>query len=267
MTSPWNYSQTLYRNAGFGLPSLSTDALLRIAERLVPNQEEAPTPNEAGPSHPPIHSSASAEGIRVASLHSIPEEFAPMGAGFYRAGHTIWELRGAEDEEGGYVLTRKHEERAVDLCRSASLNRASQDSTIAEPAGFSRAMLIRQGAATPVVVIEIHEDEGEALVQEEPGAELFSAPLDLLIPESLPMAIGSYEEELMDESESCPAPPMPPASEVMDDTLPLSTSEPMDACSCPSHRESEGMDPEVRGETGCETDDYAQDEYAQDDDY
>jgi len=52
---------------------------------------------------------------RVASLHDIPSDLTSLGAGFYRQGHRIWELRAAEDDEGGYVLTRKSEECAVDL--------------------------------------------------------------------------------------------------------------------------------------------------------
>lgn len=52
---------------------------------------------------------------RLGSLNELPTDMVALGAGFYRQGHTIWELRGAEDEDGGYVLTRKVEERAVDL--------------------------------------------------------------------------------------------------------------------------------------------------------
>jgi len=58
--------------------------------------------------------------VRVASQAAVPSSFRPLGTGFYRQGHSIWELRAAEDEEGGYILTRKHEERAVDMRKQSS---------------------------------------------------------------------------------------------------------------------------------------------------
>lgn len=54
------------------------------------------------------------ESHRIASLQEIPGDFQRLGAGFYRQGHSIWELRAAEDDSG-YVLTRKREEAAVDM--------------------------------------------------------------------------------------------------------------------------------------------------------
>jgi len=55
------------------------------------------------------------ETMHMASLQEIPTDFQKIGSGFYRQGHRIWELRAAEDEKGGYVLTRKREELAVDM--------------------------------------------------------------------------------------------------------------------------------------------------------
>lgn len=49
--------------------------------------------------------------VRCASLQEVPSDFKSLGGGFYRKGHSIWELRTAEDEKGGYVLTRKREEK------------------------------------------------------------------------------------------------------------------------------------------------------------
>lgn len=46
----------------------------------------------------------------------LPTDAVPLGTGFYRIGHHIWELRSDDD---GYVLVRKQEERAPDLRKKA----------------------------------------------------------------------------------------------------------------------------------------------------
>lgn len=50
-----------------------------------------------------------------AAKQEIPSDFSPVGLGFFRCAHSIWELRPAEDDGGGFVLVRKREERAVDF--------------------------------------------------------------------------------------------------------------------------------------------------------
>lgn len=72
-----------------------------------------------------LAASTKAKGVveRVAKLASyadLPDEAVPMGTGFYRIGHHIWELRTDPDGEG-YELIRKREERASDLRRVAQL--------------------------------------------------------------------------------------------------------------------------------------------------
>jgi hypothetical protein len=53
--------------------------------------------------------------IKLASIHDVPADFVPLGCGFYKEAHTIWELRASEDEDEGFVLTRKREERDASM--------------------------------------------------------------------------------------------------------------------------------------------------------
>lgn len=123
--------------------------------------------------------------LKVASLDEIPEDFTAVGGGFYREGHSIWELRGAEDEEGGYLLTRKREERAVDMrpgfTETAEKIEKKAVSRCASclPAGTS-ALFIKNGQAMPVIIIQVPEGEDEAEVEDEVGQRM-PAPLDMLV--------------------------------------------------------------------------------------
>lgn len=165
--------------------------------RIEAAQEAESVEDEARPSREAAPKRSKA--YRIASLRDIPKSLEPLGAGFYKAGHTIWELRGAEDEEGGYVLTRKHEERAVDMrSHTASTQDRRQAGSASRPTRAStpkyaslrkgqKSLLIRQGQVHPVIVIEVHEDDGAAMLQDEMGGSPFVAPLDMLLPMPAPM--------------------------------------------------------------------------------
>jgi hypothetical protein len=137
------------------------------------------------------------EGIvRLASLEEVPEGFTSVGSGFYRQGHAIWELRGAEDEDGGYVLARRREERAVDMRPVVSTSATSEvRQAVSRCASCllagTPAMLIKQGQIVPVIVIETKGDE--AKVEDEKG-EQSMAPLDMLL-DALGGALGGAPSE------------------------------------------------------------------------
>lgn len=84
--------------------------------------------------------SKSADLIKIASLDDIPADLTRVGGGFYRSAHAIWELRPSEDDSG-YVLVRKREERAADLRRTAQLVLVPADATSVTdaPSGMSGA--------------------------------------------------------------------------------------------------------------------------------
>lgn len=74
---------------------------------------------------------------------------------FHRLAHHIWDLRPADDEQGGYVVARKREERAVDLRKASAL--------------CPHRLLVKNGQVTPVTInIRLHDadEELEGLDQE-----------------------------------------------------------------------------------------------------
>lgn len=132
--------------------------------------------------------------LRVASLNEMPSDLSPLGGGFFRKGHSIWELRAAEDDEGGYVLTRKREEMSVDLrddaqTRSASARgkkTASTTSTQEHVIGCRtcwnvgrRVAMIKSGQVVPVLMISLNQD-GQAQVETMDGAQETVEPEMLL---------------------------------------------------------------------------------------
>lgn len=106
--------------AGGSLPSLQQVLSSRYGQRGVPKAAAS----EAGPSgttsmsrtasaaSPPVFH----ERVAAMRVHSAQEVrgagFQPMGSGFYRCAHAIWELRGDGDE---LALVRKQEERLPDF--------------------------------------------------------------------------------------------------------------------------------------------------------
>lgn len=125
--------------------------------------------------------------VCLASLSDLPDGFDEVGGGFYRQGHSIWELRSAEDEEGGYVLARRIEERAVDLRPTASRAPTKTAETWISsgrslcpsclPRG-SRVATVVNGQMIPVIVMEVSGDE--ATVQDDAGQQMQS-PMDMLV--------------------------------------------------------------------------------------
>ncbi len=90
--------------------------------------------------------------VKVASVGEIPKDFRHLGSGLYKNAHALWELRTAEDDQGGYVLVRKFEERAVDLRdgspRDTALSLASPKSTsLASRKAAQQASKSEKGAA------------------------------------------------------------------------------------------------------------------------
>lgn len=148
---------------------------------------------------------------RFASVHEVPAEFLSVGAGFYRQGHAIWELRAAEDEQGGYVLTRKREERAVDLRddKIASVTESTTKTAATTCTCYcscasglvigQKVAYVVNGQMIPVVVISIGENEAQVVTDDvddatnETGPHLMSAPLDMLLPDAFGAALSSYD--------------------------------------------------------------------------
>lgn len=184
--------------------------------------------------------------LRIASME-IPDDFRSLGGGFYRQGHVIWELRAAEDSDGGYVLTRKREERAVDLreatreaktagagaststsangCLSCRGTRRARSlypavTAMAAPAGTrltvgSPALFIRNGQASPVVVINVNQKDETAEVQDDQG-DSFESPLDMLLPLLMSLPMESQQHSMQPEQMLQPEQEQPPSMSIME---------------------------------------------------
>lgn len=180
----------LGRLAGFGLPTtLDSEAFARIAA----GRQREPAVKSASYLESDVHTSdldifeaepSIFETVHIASLREIPIDYKPIGGGFYRQGHTVWELRGAEDEEGGYVLTRKQEERAVDLRnRTAEAKpRLSRTASGVVVHLGAQATILKQGQLSPVIVVSLGGELGGDMagVQSDEGEEL-AVPLEALM--------------------------------------------------------------------------------------
>ena len=152
---------------------------------------------------------ANEDEIQVDSFEKIPNGFKALGGGFYRDAHSVWELRSAEDSEGGYVLTRKREERAVDLVK----NPVEASAKESDPVVFgmcpsclkigSRVAWIKDGQVVPVIVVNVEDGATEAKVKEEETQEESMAPLDMLVTEMSAMPIPAPGAPMM------ATPPMP----------------------------------------------------------
>jgi hypothetical protein len=80
-----------------------------------PNAEKGRKSQAAGSLNAPKQQTAARGRRKFASIPDILQAgWTAIGAGFYRRGHRIWELRAAEDGHG-FLLVRKHEERDVDF--------------------------------------------------------------------------------------------------------------------------------------------------------
>lgn len=217
------------------------------------------------------------EMVRVASFNDMPEGFSAVGGGFYRSGHSIWELRGAEDEEGGYLLARKREERAVDMRPQASAQATSETKKASSmrcasclPRGTS-ALFIKQGQVLPIIVIEVHDDHAD--VEDEAGQQM-QAPLDMIVtdmtvkappgaqlpqqtppaPQVAPMQVmPAPMPALMPGTSSMSVPSAMPAPSPVGETMEPGTGCDCDrGCSCPCHNGKsvkkapvQGMEPKV----------------------
>lgn len=159
-----------------------------------PNHVDGPDGDEVGgdvredesevftaPEHDEIFKAAS---IYLASWADVPEGFRSLGSGFYRRGHSIWELRAAEDDDGGYVLTRKHEERAVDLratLRAAKVASAGPDNNgcrMCEVLVGRRVACVKEGQVIPVLILNV--DDGMADVRDDDGG-MMQMPVNMLM--------------------------------------------------------------------------------------
>lgn len=126
--------------------------------------------------------------VKVASLGEIPNDFRHLGSGIYKNAHSLWELRTAEDDLGGYVLVRKFEERAVDLRdggprdlaesglaspRSSSIaSRAKSASTVIETPMFETGDKVRfpwKGKIAQAVVIMMMPEGNSAMIDRGDG--------------------------------------------------------------------------------------------------
>lgn len=133
---------------------------------------------------------SNAHFIRLGSLTELPQNLTPLGGGFYCQGHIIWELRGAEDEEGGYVLTRKREERAVDLRTKAAEHLDSCSDFAVEKTATrcpsclwvgQAVHLVKQGQVFSAIVVELPPDGfTDVNVQDELG-DVQQVPLDMVV--------------------------------------------------------------------------------------
>lgn len=182
-------------------------------------EAKTPLPREESQIHVQADLEAEAEApsapsIRVASLKEIPNDFRRLGVGLYKHAHRIWELRAAEDGDG-YTLTRKEEERAVDLRDKIACHCAGHDKTA------QVIVLNLESGETSEPEMEVPEAVPEMETSQEPhkcdchsgcpcpchGAQLADIQ-DLLIPESEMSPIVNYESPL--NSNDAPPPDSEP---------------------------------------------------------
>lgn len=215
------------------MSSLSGEAISRLAafgqrKFLADNGEPVADYIEPEESYPPDDTNQ----LRVAALAELPTDFVNIGTGFYRQGHAVWELRIAEDGQGGYVLTRKREERLVDLrdnpktasCASCSHSLLGR-----------RVAVIRNGQAVPMLVIKI--DRGG------PGGQ--------------EMATVQDENGMMTEEPSAAMIDVDDADESLDEPHGAHNCDCDRGCTCPCHgNKHKGFEPDVsegRSEVADET--------------
>lgn len=105
--------------------AMETPQRIQRSARAAP--DAAPTGTASAPG-----GAVAAEMVFVGSLEGAAQAgFQRLGSRLYKRGHAIWELRHAEDGQG-YLLVRKHEERAVDLrARKSARKTASKREAIA----------------------------------------------------------------------------------------------------------------------------------------
>lgn len=147
-----------------------------------------------------------AQQVRIASLQDIPSEYKPVGTGLYKKAHSVWELRGAEDEKGGYTLTRLHEERDSDILLSAPQGRTAQKKTASAGQGsfyvpslfFSRVSFAHEGQIQSGVVVDVDVASGHVQVRpdEQPKGVSIMIPQEMLIGAPTGPVLGSMEPEL-----------------------------------------------------------------------
>lgn len=214
----WLHPEGKNRALGNALPSrLTADGFGRLAEFVAskeaakasqaPLDETEGFDREAALDEPEAEPTPVAAVIRrVASLNEIPSDMQSVGGGFYRQGHRIWELRGAEDSNG-YVLVRKHEERAVDMMtprpavgKSASLRKTASTRKIhiagAPLKPGDEVLFVRNGQVENAIVISIPQP-GMANVQPSMGSPT-------MIPFSMIPEIGGLAPGVIDTSDcSC----------------------------------------------------------------
>lgn len=117
------------------------------------------------------------ETIRLASRADMPTDFHPMGTGFFRRGHAVWELRAAEDALGGYVLTRRTEERAVDLREHPATIERERTATLR--VGQRVAAVVR-GQVMPAIVMSLDPMGGASVELRMQTGDTESVPSDLI---------------------------------------------------------------------------------------
>ncbi len=182
--------------------------------------------------------------VRIASMESVPEKYQPLGGGFYREGHSVWELRASEDDAGGYVLVRKREERAVDMKRHSSLLPPIEELSDSERVQLMRSPFMlkagekvsfcHHGQALPVVVLETPNDaDSHARVQDESGHELV-VPIELLVIDMLSPEDDEYDDAgVTNILPECQCSPLSDDSEC--DQLAVAKTVGPAGCSCQCH--------------------------------
>ena len=69
--------------------------------------------------------------LHVGSMQDVPSEFEYMGKGFYRKGHSIWELK-QDDGDLPFKLIRKREERSIDTLMRTAMSKTAQTDEVAD---------------------------------------------------------------------------------------------------------------------------------------
>jgi hypothetical protein len=144
------------RNRNAGLPSgLSDASYSRIRTQLeerrarqarwagVVSGQPAPVPpqQQPQPQSRQTRIASSEDTKRFARVADVEAAgFKRIASCMYKQGHDIWELRRADDENGGYCLVRKREERAVDLRNAGS--RAAIESGVVRTAARGNAQMV-----------------------------------------------------------------------------------------------------------------------------
>ena len=93
--------------------------------------------------------------------------------------HSIWELRPSEDEPDGYVLTRKREERAVDLGSPRQHTASTECKCPNQLTVGMRGAIVRSGQLMPVIVLKM-DNQGNVELEDEDGGVMPATEDELL---------------------------------------------------------------------------------------